>query len=110
MVQSYAALVVIEIVNEIGLCLVTSRSLSPTRSMIAWKSSSAAIPSWMLLITANSAARCSLCLNSRCVSSKRRAFSSATLIELARVCSNRTSESLNACSRVTSPMLMTPRA
>ena len=33
----------------------TSRSLSPTRSMIAWKSSFAAMPCWMLLMTASSA-------------------------------------------------------
>ena len=56
----------------------TSRSLSPTRSTIAWKSSSAAIPCWMLLITASSALRCSVSFSSRCVSSNRRAFSSAT--------------------------------
>ena len=58
--------------------LKTSRSLSPTRSTIAWKSSTAAMPCWMLLITASSALRCSVSFSSRCVSSNRRAFSSAT--------------------------------
>ncbi len=61
---------------------------------MAWKSSSAAMPSWMLLITANSAARCSVSFSSRCVSSKSRAFSSATLMLLASVSSSRTSEVL----------------
>ena len=37
----------------------TSRSLSPTRSMMAWKPSSAAMPCWMLLMTASSLVRCS---------------------------------------------------
>ena len=37
----------------------TSRSLSPTRSTMAWKSSFAAMPCWMLLISASSPARCS---------------------------------------------------
>ena len=46
--------------------------------MIAWNESSPAMPCWMLLITASSAARCSVSLSSRCVSSNRRAFSSAT--------------------------------
>ena len=32
----------------------TSRSLSPTRSTMAWKSSLAAMPCWMLLMTASS--------------------------------------------------------
>src|SRR5437868_3801306 len=43
----------------------------------------------MLLITASSAARCCSALNSRCVSSKRRAFSSATRIAVPSVCSRR---------------------
>ena len=37
-------------------------------------------PSWTLLMIASSAARCSVSLSRRCVSSKRRAFSSATLM------------------------------
>ena len=45
-----------------------------------WKLSSAAMPCWMLLITASSALRCSVSFSSRCVSSNRRAFSSATLM------------------------------
>ena len=77
----------------------TSRSLSPTRSMIAWKSSSAARPCWMLLMTASSAVRCSVSLSRRCVSSKRRAFSSATPMLAASVSSSRTSDSPNAFSR-----------
>ncbi len=46
----------------------------------------------------------------RCVSSKSRAFSSATLMLLASVCSRRTSEALNACSRFMSIRLISPRA
>ena len=57
-------------------CRSTSRSLSPTRSTIAWKSSSAAMPCWMLLITASSAARCSLSFSSAGLV-EQRAFSSA---------------------------------
>ena len=37
----------------------TSRSLSPTRSTMAWKSSAPAMPCWMLLMIASSPARCS---------------------------------------------------
>ena len=59
-------------------CSSTSRSLSPTRSTIAWNRAQPAMPCWMLLITASSALRCSVSFNSRCVSSNRRAFSSAT--------------------------------
>ena len=44
----------------------------------------------------------------RWVSSKRRAFSSATLMLLASVCSRRTSEALNACSRSMSIRLIEP--
>ena len=36
------------------------------------------MPCWMLLMTASSAARCSVSFSRRCVSSNRRAFSSAT--------------------------------
>ena len=36
------------------------------------------MPCWMLLITASSALRCSVSFSRRCVSSNRRAFSSAT--------------------------------
>ena len=56
-------------------------------------------PCWMLLMIASSAARCSVSLSSRCVSSNRRAFSSATLMLAASVSSRRTSASLKACSR-----------
>ncbi len=76
-----------------------SRILSPTRSTIAWKSSWAASPSCTLLMIASSAARCSLSLNRRCVSSKRRAFSSATPMLAATVLSSRTSASPKAFSR-----------
>ncbi len=53
----------------------------------------------MLLITASSALRCSVSFSRRCVSSKRRAFSSATPIDAATVCSRRSSDSPNAYSR-----------
>ena len=65
----------------------------------AWKSSSAAMPCWMLLITASSALRCSVSFSRRCVSSNRRAFSSATPMLAATVCSRRTSASPKAFSR-----------
>ena len=42
--------------------------------------SSAASACWTLLMIASSAARCSVSLSSRCVSSNSRAFSSATLM------------------------------
>ena len=71
----------------------TSRSLSPTRSMMAWKSSAAAMPCWMLLITASSAARRSVSRSRRCVSSKWRAFCSAMPMLAATVLSSRTSAS-----------------
>ena len=48
---------------------------------------------------ASSALRCSVSLSRRCVSSKRRAFSSATLMVVASVVSRRTSDSPKACSR-----------
>ena len=70
----------------------TSRSLSPTRSTMAWKSSLAAMPCWMLLMTASSALRCSVSFSRRCVSSNRRAFSSATPMLAATVVSRRTSD------------------
>ncbi len=72
----------------------TSRSLSPTSSTIAWNDSDPAIPCWMLLMTASSALRCSVSFSSRCVSSNRRAFSSATPMLAAIVCRRRTSSSL----------------
>ncbi len=87
----------------------TSRSLSPTRSTMPWKLSSAAIPCWMLLITASSALRCSVSLSRRCVSANRRAFSSATAMLAARVCSKRTSDSSNASSRSKSESAIRPR-
>ena len=65
---------------------------SPTRSYIACASSFSASPRWTALISASSALRWR-------VSSKRRAFSSATLRLPARVVSNRTSLSPNAPSR-----------
>ena len=116
---------VLVLVRDSGRCLVfgsyqrmpmspvskTSRSLSPTRSKIAWKSSSAAMPSWMLLMTASSALRCSVSFSSRCVSSKRRAFSSATLMRVAeRGQQAARPDSPNACSRSCCPQLITPRA
>jgi hypothetical protein len=52
----------------------SSRSLSPTRSTIVWKSSLSAIPRWMLLITASSELRFSVSVRSRCVWSNSRAF------------------------------------
>ncbi len=79
--------------------LSTSRSLSPTRFTIAWKSSEAATPCWMLLMTASSAFLCSVSLSSRCVSSKRRAFSRATPMDAETVLSRRTSASPYAFSR-----------
>ena len=65
-VEALAVLVDVEVVDRLGAarrasgcrcrrCANTSRSLSPTRSTIAWKSSSAAMPCWMLLMTASSA-------------------------------------------------------
>ncbi len=51
------------------------------------------MPCWMLLITASSALRCSVSFSSRCVSSKRRAFSSATPIVAPIVVSRRSSAS-----------------
>ena len=108
-VQALAVLVFVEVVIRLvagsyqrmpmSPVLNTSRSLSPTRSTMAWKSSSAAMPCWMLLITASSAARCSVSLSRRCVSSKRRAFSSATPMLAATVLSRRTSASPKAYSR-----------
>ena len=87
----------------------TSRSLSPTRSTIAWKLSSAAMPCWMLLMTAISAARCSVSLSSRCVSSKSRALSQRHAhATTAIVVSRRTSGSPNACSRSWFSMLIVP--
>ena len=49
------------------------------------------MPCWMLLITASSALRCSVSFSRRCVSSNRRAFSSATPMLATIVCSSRTS-------------------
>ena len=66
---------------------------------MAWKESSPAMPCWMLLITAISAARCSVSFSRRCVSSNRRAFSSATPMLEATVVSKRISASPYACSR-----------
>ncbi len=74
-----------------------------------WKSSEPATPCWMLLMTASSAFLCSVSLSSRCVSSKRRAFSRATVMLVASVCSRRRSDSVNACSRSMSMRLMSPR-
>ncbi len=48
----------------------TSRSLSPTRSTIAFRSSSAEIPCWIALMTANSALRCAFSFFSRWFSAR----------------------------------------
>ena len=83
----------------------TSRSLSPT-SLVMWsKSSDPAMPCWIVLITANSALRCSVSLSSRCVSSNRRAFSKATARLPVSVSSRRTSASVKASNRSTFWML-----
>ncbi len=66
---------------------------------MAWKLSSFAIPCWMLLITASSDERRSVSFSRRCVSSKSRAFSSATPMLAATVDSSRTSASPKAFSR-----------
>ena len=58
-----------------------------------------ATPCWMLLMTASSALRCSVSFSRRCVSSNRRAFSSATPMLAATVLNSRTSDSPNAFSR-----------
>src|SRR5205814_1177472 len=58
--------------------------------------SSAASAACTLLMIANSALRCSVSFSSRCVSSNRRAFSSAVPSEAAIVVNNRTSASPNA--------------
>ncbi len=52
-----------------------------------------------LLMMASSAARCSLCLKRRCVSSKRRAFSSATPMLAATVLRSASCASAKANSR-----------
>ena len=70
--------------------------LSPTRSYIACMSSSAARPCWTPLMIASSAARSSVSVSSRFVSSNRRAFSSATPMLEASVLSSRSSASPNA--------------
>ena len=67
--------------------------LSPTRSYIDCMSSFAARPCWTLLMIASSAARSSVSVSRRFVSSNRRAFSSATLRLEASVVSSRTSDS-----------------
>ena len=86
--------------------------LSPTRSYIACMSSSAARPSWTLLMIASSAARWSVSVRRRFVSSNSRAFSSATPMLAASVLSSRSSASLKACawmlSRPTTPTTRSP--
>ena len=67
--------------------------LSPTRSYIACMSSSAASPSWTLLMIASSAARWSVSVRRRFVSSNSRAFSRATPMLDASVLSSRSSAS-----------------
>ncbi len=52
----------------------TSRSLSPTMSTMAWKSSAEPTACWMLLITASSALRCSVSFSRRVVSLNRCTF------------------------------------
>ncbi len=69
----------------------TSRIFSPTSAKIAFMSSLEASPSCTLLMIASSAFRCSVSFSSRCVSSKRRAFSSATLMLVASVFRSRRS-------------------
>ena len=86
----------------------TARSLSPTRSMIAWNSSSAEMPCWIELITSNSPARCSVSRSSRSVSSNSNALSSATPTLEAIVDSSRTSASPNAFSWSRSSRSMLP--
>ena len=87
-----------------------SRILSPTSPKMASMSSFEARPSCTLLMMASSAFLCSVSLSRRCVSSKRRAFSRATLKLPASVSSRRTSESVNAFSRRTSLNWINPRA
>ena len=71
-------------------------------------SSSFANPSCTLLMTDNSAVRCSVSFNKRFVSSNRRALSKATLILLANVVSRLASLLENACSWSRFCRLMTP--
>ena len=68
--------------------------LSPTRSYIACMSRFWARPSWTLVMIASSAARSSVSASRRFVSSKSRAFSSATPMLDARVESRRSSLSV----------------
>jgi hypothetical protein len=88
--------------GRLGLALQNARSLSPTRSTMAWKPSSPAMPCWMLLITSSSAARWRS-------ASKLCAFCNAKLNAAPTVAMNLTSLSANACS-ATLPMAKTPSA
>ena len=72
-----------------GSCRRRARTSTACR---AWP----ARPSWTLLMMASSAARSSVSASSRFVSSKRRAFSRATLMLEARVVRSRSSHSENA--------------
>ena len=83
--------------------------LSPTTSYIACMSSCSARPRWTSLMIASSAARSSVSVSSRLVSSNRRAFSRATLRLAAIVVSSSTSASLNAASRSRFWSEITPR-
>ena len=87
----------------------TSRSLSPTTSYTPWRSSRRASAGWTALMIASSAARCSVSLSRRCVSSNSRAFSSATPMLAATVDSRRTSASPKASSRSWFSTMTVPR-
>ena len=78
--------------------LKTSRSLSPTRSTMPWKSRLAEMPCWMLLMIASSFARCVDlgCVRSSTLCSRdcdQRALSIATAAWLASMASRSRSES-----------------
>ena len=89
----------------------STRTRSPTRSMIAWKSTWLASASPISLMTASSALRSSVSPRRRFVSSNRRAFSSALAMLVAIVPRSRSVASSYACfSNVSIPMVPITRS